>query len=707
MDAVLQVIWPASGQFVAERDEDGLVMLRDPATGAVLRTFQAGKGAIGSIDVSRDGTRLVTLDGETATVWDCASGAQLRQIGIPESADSLVFSPDGRSVVTLGESGASDNNSRSQIQYFSLTTGKCWRTIVIPDRAPAGLAFSPDGRTLAVQVSKDDCRRRTKTSSSSQAVQFLNEIWLFSAASGAPLATLPGPTENSSPNAMAWSPDSRGIAAGYYYSGGDPKNADLWIWRLPDTQPKFKLYSAGGDGSYCLAWGQAGKSLAVAGYGDEAPLQLWNPVLGELQTSAKADDCRAMAFSPNGSRLALGSGVDEVNDGDSNGGDLAFWNTNPLHLECDLSGVIPQAVLVAGSGGTLVTCDENLKFWNLRTGQLIFTTSDGPIPRSVAISPDNRFVMADTGEKNNVLRVYQGQSGRAIRDIAGVQFVTAVAFAPKFSKIITVDSPEVAGVVQLRDWSGRYLRTLPPANFGADQAVISPDNRIVVSCNRDILASAQSGGVAAWHLPSGKRLWQHPEDSSQTYGLGFSADSRHLITLQTDGRMRLYRARTGRFEKTLTVAGEDVGGFAVRPRAPDATGLGTEVASATSDSTIRVWNLETGKLIQALSLDEPFKQITYSQDGSRLLSQSFEGTIRIWNADSYRMLSTTKVLCVTTNQQGYTTTDWVTYTPDGNYVGSPGIEKWLFWQVGAKILPGADLASEYHRPDLVAAALSK
>ncbi len=55
--------------------------------------------------------------------------------------------------------------------------------------------------------------------------------------------------------------------------------------------------------------------------------------------------------------------------------------------------------------------------------------------------------------------------------------------------------------------------------------------------------------------------------------------------------------------------------------------------------------------------------------------------------------------------QGSQITDWIAYTPDGYYDGSPGAAKFIRWRVGDQLYPAAKFETQFHRPDLVRKAL--
>jgi len=82
-------------RFAAAGDLDGNIYLFDPQTQAVRAQFQAHSGAVGSIAISPDGTRLVSSAQNDATVlWD-ASGNTICRSQHRVFASDIRFSSDG------------------------------------------------------------------------------------------------------------------------------------------------------------------------------------------------------------------------------------------------------------------------------------------------------------------------------------------------------------------------------------------------------------------------------------------------------------------------------------------------------------------------------------------------------------------------------------------------------------------------------------
>ncbi|MCI0634101.1 MAG: WD40 repeat domain-containing protein [Actinobacteria bacterium] len=154
-----------SDGFVAERDDswtglgfspDGRtlamttpsgVKLLDVATGTVLREIGIGTG-VWAPAFSADGTMLATARGYVggADVWDVATGASITPVdGVPspDAPDiTVAFSPDGRMLAVGG--------AHPVVRLVDVRTGKLLHELDLAGTGAFSLEFSPDGRTLAV-----------------------------------------------------------------------------------------------------------------------------------------------------------------------------------------------------------------------------------------------------------------------------------------------------------------------------------------------------------------------------------------------------------------------------------------------------------------------------------------------------------------------------------------------------------------------------
>ena len=66
---------------------------------------------------------------------------------------------------------------------------------------------------------------------------------------------------------------------------------------------------------------------------------------------------------------------------------------------------------------------------------------------------------------------------------------------------------------------------------------------------------------------------------------------------------------------------------------------GTRLVSGSTDKTIRIWNSETGDLLSILNgHSDSVNSVAYSFDGSRIVSGSEDKTILVWDAQSDRIV---------------------------------------------------------------------
>jgi WD40 repeat protein len=106
---------------------------------------------------------------------------------------------------------------------------------------------------------------------------------------------------------------------------------------------------------------------------------------------------------------------------------------------------------------------------------------------------------------------------------------------------------------------------------------------------------------------------------------------------------------------------------------------GKRLASASSDRTVVIWDLQTGQ--PSLTLKGHTGILTgvaFSPDGKRLASSSFDKTVLIWDSASGHALATLK---------GHSAAVFgVTFSPDGKLLASASADKVVeLWNVAAEI----------------------
>jgi RNA polymerase sigma factor (sigma-70 family) len=140
---------------------------------------------------------LATCTGTTTHVVELASGAE--RFSCPSYA--MAFTPDGRGLAVASEANrdvrpAGDATSTAAVELLEFASG-VRKKIVVPADRVSGLAFSPDGNVLAVGLGWHG-----------------DVIRLYSTRDGRAIDSVLCPAARTHPGALAFAPDGRSLAAG-------------------------------------------------------------------------------------------------------------------------------------------------------------------------------------------------------------------------------------------------------------------------------------------------------------------------------------------------------------------------------------------------------------------------------------------------------------------------------------------------------------
>ncbi|MBD2148407.1 hypothetical protein [Sphaerospermopsis sp. FACHB-1194] len=138
--------------------------------------------------------------------------------------------------------------------------------------------------------------------------------------------------------------------------------------------------------------------------------------------------------------------------------------------------------------------------------------------------------------------------------------------------------------------------------------------------------------------------------------VAYSPNGQTLASGSSDSTIKLWNVNTGNLLQTLTGHSHWVYSVAYSPD-------GQTLASGSSDNTIKLWDVKTGNLLQTLTGHSHWVySVAYSPDGQTLASGSDDKTIKLWNVNTGKLLQTLT---------GHS--EWVysvAYSPDGQTVAS-------------------------------------
>ncbi|MFF7647512.1 hypothetical protein [Streptomyces canus] len=447
-------------------------------------TGSGADGGSRLLELSGDGRRLAVISGNTAKVWNISGGRHVAdfQSSGTSGFTQAVLSPDGRFLATAdGQeiaawsldpgSGSAFHTPLAGAEVSDLTwapgknsrtlrylDGATVRTYDLSDRlnarwqsTPADVtALSPDGTVLA-----------TATRSGSGYRFALRSTRTNTVLARATLGALPGDGVEGSPP-LAFSPDGRALAVADTVSSHGSLRQRFTIWDVPAHRVRTSFRTSGAADRIvsALALGTDGRTLLAArSTSGDGTAEVWDTAahrrtatLGALNTErlalrpdgrllvgsadryaelpsrhvigrALADgrQITALAFSPDGTRLAVGDSTGHVTLWD---GDLRTRMGILTGTSDTAAGGEPEAVgalAFSPDGGTLAVGGHNgtLRLWDTAGQRLL--GSDLPTPGdeidTLAFTGDGATLYA--GGPDVLLQRHPVAPGAVVRILCG------------------------------------------------------------------------------------------------------------------------------------------------------------------------------------------------------------------------------------------------------------------------------------------------
>ena len=617
-----------------------------------------GKGSVNNIKFTPDGTQLAV--GTSIGVWlyDANTGTEIALL----TQNSDVDRKQGRSYINV-LAFSTDNSTLAcgdldgKIELWDLETRSLKSTFEGPERVVRTLMFTEESTKLAYAIGWGGTRWGNDGTA---------RLWNLTDDTHKPIVAALEQTKEELH--VVFSADGRLLAAACAsaYWGKKKGIPAIQLWDIATEQLLFTVKKQT-ENIEALTFSPNGKVLASAEA--SSGIRLWDVESGTLLGTLKAaPSSKVLAFSPDSRLLATGNSEGTVQLWNIHAGSTPsalrrVWNTalarKPIRtFEGDAGNTELKAIAFSPDGKKIVSANSDgiLRLWETDSGNQQFTLAQNPggisalafnsmnqsnqilhdlsgepnptiganrTLTSIGSSNSQIFVSVwdiDTGDEISTDMIENGseETSEAVLSSDASLFVTRniIGFDDNTVRLWDTHTKRLLCVLGDHEGSGGFQ----------SQLVFSPDGK------RFAASSRKDNTIQIWDVPNRRTQCRLEGHTTAVYSLAFSPDNRTVVSsgwTHKDVTIRVWDTMTG----TELATFPDQGAVAFAPDSNTFAG-GSHIYSR---------NPTTGtyeSIVRLEDMSDPPTALTFSPEGSVLVSGSRHGLIQLRNTTTGKIIST-------------------------------------------------------------------
>ncbi|CCI39087.1 WD40 repeat domain-containing protein [Microcystis aeruginosa] len=651
--------------------------LQPPGTG-LIRTFAGHSSGVVSVEITPDGTKIVSgCHDLTVKIWDMKTGKELHTLtGHSSLIQGVAITPDGTKIV----SGGYDK----KVKIWDVQTGQ---ELLSLDELPGfvnGVAITPDGAMFVSCIddiitvwdietgqdlytfSDDSCARIdgvTITPDGTKIVSYgtFDTIKVWDIRTGEIFLTLTG--DSSRVRGIAITPDSEKIV-----SAGDDCIIKVW-----DIRTGKKLASHYVHLALVKRVAITSDGTKIVSASEDNTIKVCDITTGEILLTFTGHYCSvdAVAITPDDTKIVSGHD-NTINIWDIMTKHNVYFQGKSHYTNKSIYGlkITPSGTKIVTFGGLI------MQVWDIETGQELLTLTghsgsntwvdlhankiypgnNGYI-NSVEITPDGTKIISASNDAT--VKIWDITTGQELLTLAHPlrlqnghhNYVKEVVIIPNETKIFSSSDDLLmssSGDLKLRFWditTGQELHVIDdsikwddPGEWGDIIEWEDPREYEEELVQRLNLINDFIKGKSVQELNdlcNDPREWYEPIERKKrpvqinlkdigVKNRKMTPDEKKVVSINNysdyPNSIKIWDNETAKILLTLTGHSSIVKEIAITPD-------GTKIISGSRDSSIKIWNLSTGKCLHTFIDDSPITAIAISPDGKKIIAGDEAGSL--------------------------------------------------------------------------------
>jgi len=413
--------------------------------------------------------------------------------------------------------------------------------------------------------------------------------------------------------------------------------------------PSSTIFTRKIDSDYVSTCAVSPDGHKIASQSKDNNITIWNSETGATLFELKGHNswvtcCR---FTTKGD-LIISSSQDST---------IKIWDAKKGVLLRTLKGPGPiREFKIFPDGKKIITVfhnEKSIQIWDLWNGTLLktFSASFGQ-PHSCDISPDGSWIIVGSDhypEDKYILHLLNSKTGVVNKSFeAHLNSINSCCFFPNGRKLVSTSYDETVKVWNVSD--GSLIMALEGHSESVNSCAVSPDGKLIITASDD-------HSLKLWNATSGKLISTFKGHSGEVAACSFFPDGKKFITASRD--------------QTIKVCDVDGNPHAeiIDNRIKKYLISGRMIIALTCDNFIKIWDSESGNLVDTYSEDiVPVEAIESSSDHKRILTitnklNDTNTILTVWDVLTSKPIST-----IYEDRRPWS----ISFSPDGSRIVTKG-----------------------------------